>query len=428
MNLFDLYFNALNKTGILYAITGRTENYPEIIHSDIDIIIAANQFQLFWDFMRSLERDSLYWVQVISHEITAHYCIISISDGVKHQLIKPDVCSDYYRKGVLFLQADYLLANRVYNPKGFYVLAPEKEFVYYLLKKVDKETVDKEQFDHLSSQWNYNPVGCFETVSSFFSIECQEIVRQSFDHSNINYLLEHFVLLKKGLRDNLNSNYTDKLLRIQNRIMRFLHPTGLVLAFMGPDGCGKTTIIEGVKTDLTELFRQNRQFHLFPKEGNSDTATIDPHASKPRGYFSSVVKLFYFLGLYSIGYWQKIYPLKVKSTLVIFDRYYHDLLVDTVRYRHGAGKTWIRIIGFFIPKPDLWILLNAPADVIQLRKSEVTPEETSRQLQSYNELFGKLKNAYIINANQLPDQVIYDVEQVILEHLKRRTTNRYKNY
>jgi len=426
-NLFRLYFKALNDSGISYAITGRTEYYPEIIHSDIDIIIPDGKFEAFWNFMLGLQQNKIEWIQIISHEINSHYCIVTLSEGAKHNLIKPDVCSDYYRKGMLFLKADYLLKDRIFNPKGFYQLASEKEFIYYLLKKVDKGNMDKQQFNHLLDQWNENKGGCLESISSFFDKECKQLIREAFEKNEILHLINNFAFLKKGLHQNLRFSVKDFLLKGKNRILRILQPTGLVISFMGPDGCGKTTVVNGVKFDLKEAFRQGKQFHLFPKEIDDVTPTTDPHALKARGYIGSLFKLFYFLGLYTIAYWHKIYPLKVRSTLVIFDRYYHDLWVDPTRYRHGAGKKWIKLIGYFIPKPDLWILLDAPANVIQQRKSEVSLDETTRQVKAYRQLFSQLKNAHIINANQSSTGVIYDAEKIIIDHLKKRTSLRYKN-
>jgi thymidylate kinase len=426
MNLFTKYFNALNKTGISYGITGRTGNYPDNIYSDIDIIIPTDHFNEFWVFMLSIRANGMDWIQVISHEFIAHYSIVTLSDGKIHQLIKPDVCSDYYRKGTLFLGAEYLLANRVFNPKGFYQLAIDREFIYYLLKKIDKGNISQEQFEHLRMQWVQDSVACQVVMETFFSKVNQHLIINSIETNDIGAFRSDLELLKKDLHQSLKFSFKDFCLKIGNRISRIVKPTGLVVAFMGPDGCGKTTIIDGVKKDITEVFRQNKQFHLFPKDGKGTAPVLDPHAEKPRGFIGSIFKLVYFLLLYTKGYWLKIYPLKIKSTLVIFDRYFHDQIADPKRYRHGASTFWIELVGFFIPKPDLWILLDAPADVIQKRKSEVTPEETARQLKSYNELFSRLENAHVINANQAPDQVIYDAEKVIIDYMGKRTAKRYK--
>lgn len=426
--LFCSFFNSLNKTKIFYAITGRIENYPEEIHSDIDIIIPSNRFNDFWHFMKRLDQNGINWIQIISHEITAHYCIVTLSDDQNHHLLKPDVCSDYYRKGTLFLKADYLLQNRIYNAKGFYQLSPNKEFVYYLLKKVDKANLNNEQFSHLKQQWDNDQEGCKAAIKPFFTITNQAMVEQVFNRNDIGLLNSTLKQLKINLHQNLRFSVRDYLFKIKNRIERIIKPTGLVVAFMGPDGCGKTTIIDGVKKDLTEVFRRNKQFHLFPKEQNEINTVTNPHAKKSRGFIGSLSKLFYFLALYQTGFWFKVYPLKIRSTLVIFDRYFHDQMVDPMRYRHGAGLFWIRLFGFLIPKPDLWILLDAPAEVVQKRKSEVAEEETKRQLQEYRKLFSTLKNATVINANQQPEKVIYDAEKVIIDYLKNRNAKRSSRF
>lgn len=428
MPLFDKYFHALNKTGITYAITGRTEQYPADIYSDIDIVIPKERVKDFLVFMHDLENEEMNWIQLISHESTAYYCIIALSDGNNHILIKPDVCTDYFRNGSLFLEASYLLTNNILNPKGFYVMAPEKEFIYYLLKKIDKGTISSEQFQHLADQWKENPTACLIASDPFFSKSNQLLLQQIFDSNDEPILIKSISAFKKDLHNNLTFNGIHFLDRIKNRMSRIVKPTGLVVAFMGPDGSGKTTIINGVKESLTEAFRQNKQYHLFPKEAKEVAPTIDPHNQKPRGELGSIAKLFYFLGLYFFGYWCKIYPLKIKSTLIIFDRYYHDILVDPRRYRNSAGNYWTKLVAYFVPKPDVWILLDVPATIIQQRKSEVSPEESARQVIAYRKLFEKLANAYVINANQTPEQVIYDTEEVLIQYLKNRTLKRYANF
>lgn len=426
--IFNQFFAKLNKANIPYAITGRTELYPDNIHSDIDIIIPTNRFSDFWEFMRLLKDVEISWVQIISHEAKAHFCVITASNGIKHDKMMPDVCADYFRNGSLFLKADYLLVNRVLTSKGFYVLAPEKEFVYYILKKIDKGSLDADQYIHLKEQWELDPKKCLASITPYFSKKSLVIIQNIFKDSSNEVIFQNNISnLKNDLHQNLNFNVFYFLSRIKNRILRILKTTGLVIAFMGPDGSGKTTIINGMKDNLSGIFRQHKQYHLFPKEGIGAPPTIDPHSQKARGFFGSLAKLFYFLGLYSIGYWLKIYPLKIKSTLVIFDRYYHDILVDPKRYRNGTSQFWTKLIGYMIPKPDVWILLDVPGDVIQKRKAEVTPAESKRQVLAYQDLFKTLKNGVVINGNQIPSKVVYDTEQVIINYLKVRTAKRYKN-
>ena len=425
IDLFNRFFSQLNASAIPYGITGRSEDYPQTLDSDIDIIIPTNAFQSFWSFMHHLEQDAIDWVQVISHEKTAHYCIISVARKSKHVLLKPDVCSDYYRRGTLFLKADYLLENRVLSPKGFFQLAPAREFIYYLLKKVDKGHITPDQFQHLHLQWKQDPSGCSSACFPFFGPKLQSILRCSFNDNDASLFSDHLSAFRKDLHHKLNRNLTGQLKHLSNRVLRVLQPTGLVVAFMGPDGSGKTTVINGVKETLGEAFRQNKQFHLTSREPTNGVPNANPHSESPRGFAGSLMKLAYLLVHYLTGHWTKIYPLKVKSTLVIFDRYYHDLLIDPRRYRHGASAVWVKIVSFFIPKPDLWILMDASPEIVQSRKSEVSPQETQRQVLAYQRLFSNLKNAYIVNANQSPRDTILDAEKIIMGHLKQRT--KYRN-
>ncbi|GAB3041892.1 hypothetical protein GCM10027185_51810 [Spirosoma pulveris] len=401
--------------------------YPDNIYSDIDFIITNEQFDKFWLFMQTIDKQNIAWIQSISHEATAHYCIITISGEDKNYLLKPDVCSDYYRNGTLFLKADYLLQNRIFNSKGFFQLAPSKEFIYYFLKKVDKGNITIDQFNHLRSQWLQDQHSCENSLKSFFAQDQIEIINKAFAVNDINLIANSIQVFRKKLRSRLKFNLGDHCNKLLNRISRILNPTGLVVAFLGPDGCGKTTVINGVKGDITEVFRKGEQFHFFPKRALNSTIVTDPHGKVSRGYIGSIVKLLYLTFVFIKGYFYLILPLKISSTLVIFDRYYHDMLADPVRYRHGAGNNWVKLIGLFIPKPDMWILLDAPADVIQSRKSEVSPEETSEQLSRYRQLFSTLNNAYVVNANQSPEKVIYDAEQFIIKFLQHRTLERYRN-
>ena len=45
---------------------------------------------------------------------------------------------------------------------------------------------------------------------------------------------------------------------------------------------------------------------------------------------------------------------------------------------------WLaRLVGLLMPEPDLWLLLDAPVEVVRARKQEVSEKETARQLDAY---------------------------------------------
>jgi len=200
--------------------------------------------------------------------------------------------------------------------------------------------------------------------------------------------------------------------------------SGVWIALLGPDGCGKSSVIEQLKLRFNNAFSAVDVLHLRPhvklsiKKDTVNVSVDDPHGQDARSSLSSVIKIMYFFFDYTVGYFIKVRPLLQKNKLVIFDRYYDDILVDPKRYRYG-GKMWFaRLIGHFIPKPNLMILLNAPADIIQGRKQEVSFDETERQTKAYYNLIHGMKDGVVINAVQPIDKVVSDIESAVMTYVE----------
>ena len=196
--------------------------------------------------------------------------------------------------------------------------------------------------------------------------------------------------------------------------------------FLGPDGSGKSTVITALTQQLAQAFRRVEYQHLRPgKPPTKLTHTVtDPHAKPLRGKLGSLAKLLHFWSLYQIGSLLWLYPRYVRSTLVIFDRYYQDLLADPARYRYGAPLGLARQLGRWLPQPDLVFILDAPAELLQSRKQEVSLAESARQRDAYCTLTTEFRHASIIDSSQPLDQVVASVLVQVLTFLEQRTANR----
>lgn len=150
----------------------------------------------------------------------------------------------------------------------------------------------------------------------------------------------------------------------------------------------------------------------------------DPHEKPERGRLMSIAKALYYTVDYVLGYAVRTWPQLVRSTLVVYDRYYEDLLVDGRRYRYGGPEWVLRWLRPLIPKPDLVFLLDASAEVLHQRKQEVPLPEVRRQRQAYLELVSSMPNGHVIDASQPLDRVVVDVEDAIISHLSARTAER----
>lgn len=151
---------------------------------------------------------------------------------------------------------------------------------------------------------------------------------------------------------------------------------------------------------------------------------VEPHDKPERGTLSSLAKLGFLVLEWIFGFWQYVLRPRAKGQLVIFDRHYVDLLVDPRRYRYGAPLWAARLIGTLIPKPDLFILLDLPAEVARSRKPEVSLDEARRLRKRYLDLPRILPNAHVVNAARPLDEVVAEVEEIILTAQQKRTTAR----
>jgi len=149
-----------------------------------------------------------------------------------------------------------------------------------------------------------------------------------------------------------------------------------------------------------------------------------PHSKPPRSLAGSLAKAAYWVFDYTLGYYAKIRPALVRSTLVLFDRYLVDALVDARRYRYGGPRWVLRVAWSLVPKPDLVILLDAPAAILRARKQEVSPAETNRQRDAYRQIAETLANADVVDAAQPADRVVAAAGTILLDFLTSRTARR----
>lgn len=188
----------------------------------------------------------------------------------------------------------------------------------------------------------------------------------------------------------------------------------LKVVILGPDGAGKSSVIQGLMSRLCQEKCAVKVRHLKPRivlaqRGEPGAINVDPHSKPPRSAITSIAKIVIWL----MEEWYAHLFQDRPGTLLICDRYYHDLLVDSIRYRYGGPQWMARLAGKLMPQPQLWVLLDAPAEVLQARKQEVSPAESARQRQAYLAFIRKQRQYAIVDASQSLDRVIADVEQAI---------------
>ncbi len=416
-----------------FCVLSGYDHLPKHFDSDIDFMVMPSDFQCIPGLVgRVAAETGVSLFQITPHETTARAFFLAAQNGPRLTFVQPDATADYRHYGRLWLRAEDVLGSRRWHPNGFWIPGAAYEFMYYLIKRVNKREFAPQHGSRLSRLFAEDPDGVRTLLRRYWKAPAAHslgVMAASGNWEPLIHDMERFrrELWQHGPESRLR-RFFSRLRELVHHAGRILQPTGVFLAFMGPDGCGKSSVIEAVATEFRPAFREVRRFHLRPKLLKARTAegaaVPDPHGKPPYGAFSSMVRAAYMALDYIGGYLLRIRPALIRTSLVIFDRYAYDLLVDPRRVRYGGPAWWLRLMAKLAPRPDLVILLNAAPEVLWARKQEIPPAELARQQKAYVALARKLPSAVVIDAAQPLAQVLQDVQHAILNHLAQRARTR----
>jgi thymidylate kinase len=434
IDFLNRLFQALEERCVRYCVLQRWDALLEELQTDHDVDLAvhpkdAEKLPAVW---RALRERGYGPIQLLNHEVNAYAFVFAWFEGLSLRTVMVDIAFEHRQSGLIWKSGEELIAGR--QRRGIvWVADPGVEFAYLLVKKMLKGSfkASREQRYKLLVERIGRP-RAKKIITELFGDRSRDEVLAACENAHLGPILRSLrksFLLKRFVRNpvNLVRYVLAEGLRLGRR---WLQPTGLLLVLLGPDGVGKSTLVAGMTTTLTQLFRRHDVFHWRPgvivpiEEG--DAPSGNPHDGPPRSALVSILFLFGFCLDYWLGYALRIRPLLARSGFVIFDRYYYDLLVDQKRYRYAGPMSLVRLLLRFIPgRKNLVLILDAPEDVVLSRKQQLTPEELQRQRVSYRGLTEVLKNSHIIETHQGVDQTLAESCRIVTGHLAQRLESQY---
>lgn len=207
-----------------------------------------------------------------------------------------------------------------------------------------------------------------------------------------------------------------------HRVRRWREPSGLLIACLGPEGSGRSSVIEQLNARPLAPFAAAHIMDLRPHMMRP--VPVNPDSRIPRGRFGTLAKLMMFVADYWLGYWLQIRPKLVGSTLIVSNRYYDDILVDPRRYRIDRPHAFARWLLPWIPRPQLWLVFDVPSEVLQTRTREVAAEEAARLRGEYRKVLRRQEDVVVLDAGQPLQEVSAEAERAIVAQLARRTARR----
>lgn len=418
-----------------YCILSGYDQLPESFDTDIDFMVSAEDFVRMPQMIERVSHETKTKLfHTVDHELSARSYSLGHQAGDRLIIVQPDSTADYRHFGMLWLRASEVLAARRRHPHEFWIPAARHEFAYYLIKRLNKRHLDQAHGQKLHGLYREDPAGCDMMIARFWKGTKRTILSRMASTNNWVTMEGGLEPFRAELRRNSEESIVQRILigpaHSIHYLRRLAMPTGGWIAIVGPDGAGKSAVIDAIQQQFRFAYDKVKCFHLRPKTlrpgRTNDQVVTDPHGKPPHGVALSVLKAFFLIADYWLGYALQIAPAMRRSQLIVFDRYIYDLLVDSKRVRYGGPAWLLRLAARIVPHPDLVVLLDAPPDVLWTRKKEVPFDEVMRQRDRYCEVVGQLPFATIVNAAQLLPDVIRDVDNAIVEHFERRTAERLR--
>lgn len=351
---------------------------------DIDIIIRRRDFlSLRTDLVRLIDRAGWQIVTYLDSDRLVTF-VCGRMDGDDVSLVQWDFFFDTSVWGVRLMGADEFLADREFNGFLWHSREASKFLDKYLYDRAvgaaypERYRATRDAAEHLPAVSGklHRLFGCASAE------ECDHksrlvLMARAFGH---NVVRRPLGLLREMGR--WGWSYMRNYMRSD---------TGFSIGFTGPDGSGKTTVISMTVDRLGDVFRKAHSYYHFrpalfgnigdvaQKAGMKkevDRNYSDPHRGGRTSPLGSFLRLSYYTVDYILGYFLKVKPTTRITRLVIFDRYFSDIICDPRRSRiylsYRFLNVWRRLL---IPSLDYNVLLTAPAEVILGRKAELAADD-----------------------------------------------------
>jgi thymidylate kinase len=219
--------------------------------------------------------------------------------------------------------------------------------------------------------------------------------------------------------------------------------TGRTIALIGSDGAGKSTVARavvrllpydagylymGVNLEASPVMLPTTRLVLALKRlrgRRADMTLAPPEPSRHPGPFSTARRLVRMTNWLAEEAYRAVLARRMqrRGMIVVFDRHFYcDYYATAIAPSDVPRPLDVRIHGYVLrhwyPRPDLTLMLDAPAELLVARKAEGTLEGAVRRRREYLALGDVLPGFEILAADRPLEAVIQDVADRIMSFVE----------
>ncbi|TAL05190.1 MAG: hypothetical protein EPO07_03930, partial [Verrucomicrobia bacterium] len=254
-DIFTHFFRELERREIPYVVLHSYQDYPDKFRSDVDYAVADNRRHEIPEAERAVaQKCGWLIVQRMEHE-TCAFSSVFVNPQSPGETLMLDVTSHYIRNRCFFLHDEDLLAGRQ-RFKDFFIPCTSSEFIYTWVKVFAKFKEHAPYVERLRKLFEQEPERSQELFTRVFGPEAG----RATDWWNKS--AEEWKELGRTMHARNRYTAAQRWQEFRRIVHRVCNPTGLTVAFLGPDGAGKSTVIASTTNVLRQCFRRTMTVHF----------------------------------------------------------------------------------------------------------------------------------------------------------------------
>jgi thymidylate kinase len=434
------FFEALNYASLSYCVVGNHENLPEYTSHDVDI------------WTENLKLTEKLLLEVAAANGFVHYLGNKTANGSNNffftspeksfEIIRIDLMDECAWKSIIPIVTAEKIGRTRAQFKNFFVSDPTLQTAMHLLYPLLTKGRIKDKYRE-------------KIYSLRNNIDFRRVIRGAIGNGKAARLIDKVTTRDwKAIERDAHIYRRGSIYRaafkmdirrlwrltrfFSTNIYRVAKPSGLFIALIGLDGCGKTTILRSLDQFFEEAFLPGkaRRFYWRPfylprikvlfsprkrEEPNPVIGNIAPQMVRqtPLHMIFYFFKFLYYLTDFIIGRvkYQSVWS---RGGIVCFDRYYYDHLLYPQRFGFIMPQIFMKMFLRLVPKPDIVFYLDAPPKVLFHRKQELSMDELKRQRWKYETLIAELPNAIKIDTTSSLQETLDTITKSCMATMSER--------